>query len=164
MKFLGAIVIWSCITCAGFSVSSRLVRRKSLFDGLVLLVDNIYNDIRYFSRPISESILSNSMYLDNRLVDKLVRKTDEGEDFPLAWESVIAGSDLPLSNAEKDKIISMVLNLGKSDSEIQLNILNSYKAYFLKMAEAAETRKNKYSAPISVSSALLGAAVLLVLI
>ena len=164
MKLLGAALIWSICVVMGYSASRRYVRRKELYEDFVLLIECIKNDVQYFLKPISESMLNNKEYIDNGVYGKLITNLENGIDFPASWQKAINDSDLPVTAGEKKKIISFIDSLGKSDFEVQKNILSSYKDYFIKMQEKSDKSCEKYSLTILMSSILCGGAMFLMLI
>ncbi len=164
MRFIGAGIIWMSFVYAGYSASRRFAFRKDLYTGFVMLVENVTNEIKYFVKPISEAVLSNSVCIEKKMLNILIAYLNKGYDFPVAWEKSVKEADLPVSSYEKEKIINMVSSLGKSDADIQVNILNSFRNYFIKMAEKAEYSNIKYSSSIFASSVLFGGAVFLILI
>ena len=164
MKLIGAFILWLNFAYVGFCISKKLILRKQLYSSLLIFIEIVINEVQYFVKPIYEIIISNSDSLDKNIVLKLSEYMNSGYDFPVAWKKTIAASRMPLNSNEKEKIINMITSLGKADADIQINLLNSYKAHFIKMAEKSEICSAKYSGTVLISSVLLGGAVFIILI
>ncbi len=64
-----------------------------------------------------------------------------GYDFPVAWEQSIENSPLYYKRNEKDKLLHLGSNLGRSDTENQINLLNVHLKDFQDFLEKAKNQK-----------------------
>lgn len=152
---------------AGIKISQRYRTRRDIFNQLIILTDNISNEIKYYMKPLNitiTEIYSNGLCPDLEFLKELSAFLEEGLDFPVAWKKAVMNSYIPFNSSEKRKIISLGTCLGRSDSEIQHKILDSYRSYFSLEAQKATKCADKYAVTLMVSFILVGAAVFILLI
>ncbi len=151
----------------GIKISQRYKSRQEAFSQLVILIDNISNEIRYYIKPLSaviNEISRNELCPQLSFLNEYSVNSNNQTDFPVEWEKAVMNSDIPFSFAEKKKIASLAMSLGHSDKDIQINILKSYREHFVCEAGKAEKLSEKYAVTITVTFSLIGGAVFLLII
>lgn len=84
------------------------------------------------------------------------------EDFPTAWSSAVNSCNIPFSQKEKNIIKSFGLSLGKSDGEVQMDIVGYYSELFKDCAKEAKYKKDKYEKASLLGWSLCGVALMII--
>ena len=163
MKFIGAGLLWLAFLISGMIFSKRYSRRCLIFDELVIMCSGIHNRIFYIMQPLDEIIIDISQEGICRSLTFIdyFQKSLYREDFPSAWKNAVNSSNLPLTDKEKNIIKSFGLSLGKSDGEVQLNIIGYYTELFKVYAKEARLKKEKYEKASLLGWCLCGSALLI---
>ncbi len=87
----------------------------------------------------------------------------EGSDFPYAWTQSVENSDLYYKREEKDKLLHLGANLGRSDRENQINLLNVHILHFRNSLDKAKLQKQKHGS-LSVALGVLTGCMIFIMI
>ncbi len=87
-----------------------------------------------------------------------------GYDFPAAWKISLENTSLYYKRDEKDKLLHLGLNLGTSNTESQINMLNFHLLYFNEFLDRAKAQKQKYGTLSMTLSVLSGCMIFILII
>ncbi|MGN0620688.1 MAG: stage III sporulation protein AB [Porcipelethomonas sp.] len=127
LKIIGVIMIFTAFSWAGFSFSTALRRKTERLENERKLTEDLSTLIRYRALTLREIV---SQLSDNPSYKKMgfiiyTAGSDRFVPFPEAWEKGVQ-KDTELSRMEKDILIKMGYELGKTDMEGQLAALSLY--------------------------------------
>ena len=152
---------------AGIKISERLDKRCEIFREVLMMIEEIKNGICYLALPIDEvfiEIEKNGICKKLKFLSCFKIAVESGKDFPGAWRESVYNTYMPLKKSEKEKLISMALALGRTDSEGQSNMLRLYYEQFNRYSDEAYEVRKKYFFPSQVSGFLFGGAVFILLV
>lgn len=115
--------------------------------------------IEYLNMPVGEMLLkiSEKGYLESlTFIKSCSNEIISGADFPVAWKNSLSLHCLLYKTQETDKLLQLGENLGTSDKENQMNILNMQTSYFNEYLQTATDKKKKYSSMSSAIGVLVG--------
>ena len=122
-------------------------------------------EIKYMNLPLGDLLrnLNNSAQFSSiDYISFCLDNMNNGYDFPVAWKKAVTVSSLKYRSAEKDKLLLLGEQIGKSDLNGTLTVLSLYKAYFDEYEIKAKAEYNKYG-NLSALSGFLGGCLLFIL-
>ncbi len=141
LRLLGVIMIFCAFSWAGFSFSTSIRRKITRLETEKKLTEDISTLIRYRSltlREIISQIAESPGYAETEFI-KYASSADRYIPFAESWKSGIE-KDRILSNTERDILEKMGYELGTTDAEGQMAVLNIYRNQFDEMLSAEKTK------------------------
>ena len=123
--------------------------------------------LQYLNIPVYEMLvqISRKDYLrDLCYISECCCFMSRGEDFPLAWQNALKSSGHLYKTDEKDKLLQLGTNLGTSDTQNQIRILDMQTKYFEAYLNAAVEKNKKYSSMTLTLSVLCGCMIFILII
>lgn len=150
----------------GVAYSVKLNKRIVLLEKTVLMIREMKVQLEYLNLPVYELVneIESKKYLsDLSFLKECIIRIENNYDFPVAWELSIEESPLYYKRIEKDKLLHLGGNLGRSDIENQINMLNVQLTHFEEFLKSAKIQKQKYG-NMSVTLALLSGCMIFIMI
>lgn len=151
----------------GIKISERFEKRCEIFREVLFMIEEIRNGICYFALPIDEIFIEierNGICKQLNFLSCLKKAIESGQDFPDAWSESVYSTYMPLKKSEKEKLMSMGVALGRTDTEGQKNMLRLYYEQFDRCSNEAYAERKKYFFLSQVSGFLFGGAVFILLV
>lgn len=123
--------------------------------------------LQYLNIPVYEMLIqiSDKEYLKELdYVQECITVMNCGTDFPLAWKRSVLSANQLYKREEIDKLLQLGENLGTSDAENQMKILNMQTSYFETFLKSAEEQSQKYSTASITLSVLFGCMIFILII
>ena len=157
--------MWICLIMTGVTISVRLRHRLNFLEDVVYMFVVFKSNISYFHQPLSEII---STFNKNEKQIDFIRfctyKLNSGIDFPDAWEDSVKNYCPLLKEEEKVKLIEYGKSIGKTDTENQTVILDTYYRSFECFNNKAKEDFNKYNRTVIAAFFFLGCGLFILLI
>ncbi len=123
--------------------------------------------LEYLNMPVydilkevkSKAYLSDLVFLEN--CSDMIKN---GSDFPTAWKISIENTSLCYKRNEKDRLLHLGMNLGASNTESQLSILDMHSLYFDEFLSKAKAKKQKQGNLSVALAALMGCMIFILII
>ena len=115
-------------------------------------------NIEYLNMPVCEMIYkmkSKEYFARLDFLSECCEAIGEGYDFPEAWKNALENSNY-YKKEETDKLLHLGANLGTSDPENQINILNIHTDYFENYLKKAKSTQQKYGNMVLGIASLAG--------
>ena len=167
MKLLGAGFLWISLIYAGAICSIKLKKRVALLEKTIMMLEDIKLQLQYLNLPLYEMLnqTSTKEYLSELdYLSRCCEKLKIGCDFPSAWKKSLQNTSQPYKTEEKERLLQLGLNLGKSDTESQINIINLQISCFEEFVSAAKIQNKKYGNMTTVLGALSGCMIFILVI
>lgn len=150
---------------AGVSISVQLKKRLCFFEELTLMLRTFTSDINYFHRPLNRLISDfNKNESKPDFIMLCSSMLDSGADFPEAWATAVSECCTLLNKDEKTKLIEYGKNIGKTDTEGQKQIFETYYSYFKSYEVKAKDDYNKYNRTVIASFFFMGCGLFILMI
>ena len=123
--------------------------------------------LQYLNIPVYEMLMqiSEKDYLKELcFIKECCSLMADGTDFPVAWRNALISANQLYKREEKEKLLQLGENLGTSNAENQLKILNMQTSYFETFLQSAEENNKKYSTMVITLSVLFGCMVFILII
>ncbi len=149
----------------GITISIKLKHRLNFLEDITFMLRTFMGDINYYHRSLSELISDfkkNEKSLE--FITECASMLDSGADFPDAWSTSIERHCALLKKEEKVKLIEYGKNLGKTDTDGQKLILETYYMYFVSYKTRAADEFNKYNRTVIASFFFLGCGLFILMI
>ena len=166
MKLLGAGLIWTSLIYAGAVYFIKLKKRIVLLERTVLMIQEMRMQLEYLNLPVYElvnKIKSKGHLSELGFLYDCSELIEEGLDYPAAWKKSLENTVLYYTMTEKDKLLHLGLNLGTSNTENQINMLDMYSIYFNEYLSKAKVKEQKY-ASLTMTFAVLSGSIIFILI
>lgn len=158
-------MLWTAFTLTGMRMSLLLKKRQMLLEDTLTFLNTLIVSIEYSRTSIVKIIcdISGEDTVKNlNFIRICANELNEGLDFPIAWNNAV-GTALLYKSDERTKLLQLGNFLGTSDSENQINIIESYISYFKRFLNTATDDYNKYGKISSLFGMFVGAAVFILL-
>ena len=166
MKYLGAGLLWTSLICVGATYSINLKKRINLLENTVLMIEEMKIQLSYLNLPIYDILktMKDKDYLKIlSFIGASYHLMESGYDFNIAWQMAIEDTRLQYKREEKERLLHLGMNLGVSDTDNQLCILNLDKEYFLEYISKAKLKDKKYG-NLTMSLGVLSGCMIFVLL
>ncbi len=124
--------------------------------------------LTYLNVPVYEMLvqISEKSYLcELSYIRECISLMREGADFPIAWKKVITSAAMPLYKREEiEKLLQLGENLGTSNTDNQIKILDMQISYFSLFLQRVQEENQKYSKTAVTLSALIGCMIFIIII
>lgn len=168
-KLILSIIIVIITTYIGYIFATKLRKREETLRECVTFFNLVENEIKY-----NLSILPNAYEISrqklksdlNVSIGQIVVDILEFDNYEYTDKSIIKNIEAikELTDYDKNIIISTLKNLGRSDLESQINILENAKHVINSQIEEALNYKNKNSKLYRVIGTITGVMIVIVLI
>lgn len=168
-KLILAVIIVGITTYIGYSLSTKLRKREETLRECVTFFNLVENEIKYNLTilPNAYEISRQKLKSDlNVAMAQIVQDILENDNYALTNQSIVKNIDKirELTSYDKNLIISTLKNLGRSDLDSQINILENSKNLIIAQIEEALNYKNKNSKLYRVVGTIVGVMIVIVLI
>lgn len=156
---MGAGFIWISLICLGLTCAHNLSVRSTLLEKTKILIQQMIIETNYLNLPLYELLLKLNNLSQFKEFDFIVlcfEYIEAGFDFPIAWKKAIENSALKYKSAEKEKLLLLGEQIGKTDLDGTIKILKMYELYFDEFSKTAKTNFDKYGRLSVVTGALVG--------
>ena len=150
----------------GATYSINLKKRINLLENTVLMIEEMKIQLSYLNLPIYEILnnMKDKNYLNSlSFIEYSCHLIENGVDFNLAWQKAIEDTHLQYKREEKERLLHLGMNLGVSDTDNQLCILNLDKGYFTEYISKAKSKEKKYG-NLTVSLGVLSGCMIFILL
>lgn len=164
---LGAGLLWTSLIYVGAAYSIKLKKRVILIEKTLVFFEEVKILLEFLNMPIYEMLneINKKTYLkDLNFIALCCEKMKNATDFPLAWKEAVEDTSLLYKTAEREKLLQLGENLGKSSKENQLIILNLHTLYFQEYLENAKNTSKRYGNMATAIGVLSGCMVFILLI
>ncbi len=168
-KLILSIIIVITTTYIGYTFATKLRKREETLRECVTFFNLVENEIKY-----NLSILPNAYEISrqklksdlNISIGQIVVDILEFDNYEYTDKSIIKNIETikELTSYDKNIIISTLKNLGRSDVDSQINILENAKQIINSQIEEALNYKNKNSKLYRVVGTIAGVMIVIVLI
>lgn len=168
-KLILSIIIVITTTYIGYTFATKLRKREETLRECVTFFNLVENEIKY-----NLSILPNAYEISrqklksdlNISIGQIVVDILEFDNYEYTDKSIIKNIETikELTSYDKNIIISTLKNLGRSDLDSQINILENAKQIINSQIEEALNYKNKNSKLYRVVGTIAGVMIVIVLI
>lgn len=149
----------------GITISLKLKKRLHFLDDVTYMLSAFSGSISYYRQPLSEMISDfNKNENEIEFIKSCTVMLDSDVDFPEAWTTSVEEHCPYLTKEEKIKLIEYGKCIGKTDTEGQKVILDTYYGYFEKYKSKANDDFNKYNRTVIASFFFLGCGIFILLI
>lgn len=152
---------------AGVIYSINLKKRIKLLEKTILMIHEIKIQLEYLNMPVYEIIneVKSKKYLNElNFINECSKLVISGLDFPTAWENSVINTSLNYKRTEKDILLHLGLNLGVSNAESQIDMLNIHLKHFNDFLEKAKIKNQKYGSLSMLLGALSGSMIFILII
>lgn len=149
--------MWLALTALGTIAAELLSRRVKAIDSVLLLLKRIELEVRQFSSPFPQ--LMNKIANEEKesgIAGDCVRRLNDGESFPEAWENGIKNSRLPFKKEERIMLSRLGKSLSACDREGVFQVLGICSDRFEIFLSEAKQTKEKYSKLCLFSGVFVG--------
>ena len=158
MKLLGAGLIWTSLIFVATVYSSELKRRVIILSETSLMIYEMKIQLEYLNMPVYDMI-DNLSKKDSLTEIDFLRQCREllsqGKDFPLAWKTSVLNA-MHYKMNEKTVLLQLGSNLGTSNKENQIEMLQLHKIAFDEFIKTAKDKEAKYGKMSITLAALTG--------
>ncbi|MCK9575010.1 MAG: stage III sporulation protein AB [Clostridia bacterium] len=153
MQLFLIILIVGGISYVGYGLSSYYKKRYTLMSDILLFCDCLSNDIDFLHTPVKQILLNRNVQFApelNKLLNQYKQILDNGK--LLEFNQPI--SSIYFKREEAEMFMSLLYELGKSDSITQIATIKNFKTVFTKYHIEA-TEENKKYAPLALKLGVL---------
>ena len=164
---LGAAFLWISLICAGVICSIKLKKRVTLLEKTIVMLEELKIQIQFLNMPVYEMLETTGKkeYLSNLdYLSVCCEEMKKGKDFPEAWKLSIVNTLQLYKREEKERLLQLGTNLGTSNTESQINIIDSQMVSFDEFLTKAKNSSMKYSNMATLLGVLSGCMIFIVLI
>ena len=143
----------------GAVYSIKLKKRIIYLENTLMMLHEMKINIEYLNMPVCEMIYkmkSKDYFAKLEFLSECCKAVKEGRDFPEAWKTALEISNYYYKSEETDKLLHLGANLGTSDLENQIKILNIHTEYFENYLKKAKSTQQKYGNMIFGITSLAG--------
>lgn len=163
----GLIVVVT--TYIGFLVAKKLQKREETLRETVLFFDMVENEIRYMLNVLPNAYESARQRLKGDLkivIGQIVVDMLANDNYELSGKTISSNINLlkELTSYDKEVIISTLKNLGRSDVDAQVNILENAKRTIQVQIDEAIEYKNKNSKLYKAVGTIAGMMIVIILV
>lgn len=169
VKVIGMVVLFFSCAGFGFSKSFGFLRRIRQLEAFTGAINQIANEIRYFSSPtevIMEKIDGMEEYRNLKIFGICKEKMKETRDFYKAWESALrqVKPSLSLQEGDTETLLWFGRVLGTTDVEGELANCERYRVLLNQRLENAREDQKKRGKMYSSLGVLAGVLFVVILI
>ncbi len=164
---LGAGLLWTSLIYVGAICSIKLKNRVSTIRKTIVMLEEMKMLLRYLNIPIYEMLIqiSEKSYLSElSYISACILLMSEGADFPVAWKNAVTSASPLYKREEIDKLLQLGENLGTSNIENQIRILDMQISCFTLFLQNAQELSKRYSTMAVTLSALIGCMIFILII
>ncbi len=163
----GLIVVVT--TYIGFLVAKKLQKREETLRETILFFDMVENEIRYMLNVLPNAYESARQRLKGDLkivIGQIVVDMLASDNYELSGKTISSNINLlkELTSYDKEVIISTLKNLGRSDVDAQVNILENAKRTIQVQIDEAIEYKNKNSKLYKAVGTIAGMIIVIILV
>lgn len=163
----GLIVVVT--TYIGFLVAKKLQKREETLRETILFFDMVENEIRYMLNVLPNAYESARQRLKGDLkivIGQIVVDMLASDNYELSGKTISSNINLlkELTSYDKEVIISTLKNLGRSDVDAQVNILENAKRTIQVQIDEAIEYKNKNSKLYKAVGTIAGMMIVIILV
>lgn len=163
----GLIVVVT--TYIGFLVAKKLQKREETLRETILFFDMVENEIRYMLNVLPNAYESARQRLKGDLkivIGQIVVDMLANDNYELSGKTISSNINLlkELTSYDKEVIISTLKNLGRSDVDAQVNILENAKRTIQVQIDEAIEYKNKNSKLYKAVGTIAGMMIVIILV
>lgn len=163
----GLIVVVT--TYIGFLVAKKLQKREETLRETILFFDMVENEIRYMLNVLPNAYESARQRLKGELkivIGQIVVDMLASDNYELSGKTISSNINLlkELTSYDKEVIISTLKNLGRSDVDAQVNILENAKRTIQVQIDEAIEYKNKNSKLYKTVGTIAGMIIVIILV
>ncbi len=163
----GLIVVVT--TYIGFLVAKKLQKREETLRETILFFDMVENEIRYMLNVLPNAYESARQRLKGDLkivIGQIVVDMLASDNYELSVKTISSNINLlkELTSYDKEVIISTLKNLGRSDVDAQVNILENAKRTIQVQIDEAIEYKNKNSKLYKAVGTIAGMMIVIILV
>lgn len=163
----GLIVVVT--TYIGFLVAKKLQKREETLRETILFFDMVENEIRYMLNVLPNAYESARQRLKGDLkivIGQIVVDMLSSDNYELSGKTISSNINLlkELTSYDKEVIISTLKNLGRSDVDAQVNILENAKRTIQVQIDEAIEYKNKNSKLYKAVGTIAGMMIVIILV
>ena len=159
MRLLGAVLLWISLIYAGVIYSTKLNKRITLLKKTILMFEEMKILLEYLNTPVYDlvSIAEDKDYFrDLKFLYLCCDYLKKGADFPDAWKKAIDESATIYTTQEKEHLLQLGENLGTSNKEGQIKLLNMQIVSFEDFLQKAKHKRKKYAGTAKALGLLSG--------
>lgn len=163
----GLIVVVT--TYIGFLVAKKLQKREETLRETILFFDMVENEIRYMLNVLPNAYESARQRLKGDLkivIGQIVVDMLANDNYELSGKTISSNINLlkELTSYDKEVIISTLKNLGRSDVDAQVNILENAKRTIQVQIDESIEYKNKNSKLYKAVGTIAGMMIVIILV
>ena len=165
---IGALIV-VVTTYIGFLVAKKLQKREETLRETILFFDMVENEIRYMLNVLPNAYESARQRLKGDLkivIGQIVVDMLASDNYELSGKIISSNINLlkELTSYDKEVIISTLKNLGRSDVDAQVNILENAKRTIQVQIDEAIEYKNKNSKLYKAVGTIAGMMIVIILV
>lgn len=160
-------MVWVSMLLVGMNLSLRLKKRRNFLAETIVFFTTAIVEIEYINLPVTDilkKIKNSGVCKQLDFIDGCIEKTENGEDFNVAWAESVRQSVLPFTREERGKLVSIGELIGTSDAQGQLSILTLFKDSFAQYYTKAEASYLKYGRICITVSGFFGMGVFVIML
>lgn len=169
IKLIVSVIVILLTTYIGVYLSNNLKKREEMLSEIIRFFDFVENEIKYMMMILPNALEISRQKISSDFRDAIgmiVCDMLENDDLTEVDKSIVKNieSIKELAPYDKNIIISTLKNLGRSNVDAQINILENAKNSILAQLEEAKKSKSKNSKVYRTVGVISGLMIVLVLI
>ena len=151
----------------GAAYSINIKKHIRILEKTLLMIEEMKVLLQYLNIPVNEIIntLCRKDYLKElEYLEKCRLYLCDGTDFPAAWKNSLHGTSHLYKSAEIERLLHLGQNLGVSNTDNQLKMLELQTNYFEEFLLQAKNKCKKYGNIAVTLGALTGCIIFIVII
>lgn len=145
MKIILILIVVISMTYIGFGISRYYVKRKKIFEDLILLCEKLCVEIS-FSKNTLSSIISSNVNLFSKdfknIINTYLNYLKNNNE--VLTKDFLFKKNTLLNDDEKELILNFFYNLGRLDASNQISQINDYKNKFIELKQKTNEENSKF--------------------
>ena len=145
MKIILILIVVISMTYIGFGILQYYIKRKKIFEDIILLCEKLCVEISFFKNTLSSIISSNvnlfSKDFKNIISTYLNYLKNNNE---VLTKDFLFKKNTLLNDDEKELILNFFYNLGRLDASNQISQINDYKNKFIELKQKTNEENSKF--------------------
>lgn len=156
MRLFAAGLLIAASVTVGRCIINKLIFREKALDEILLLINELMSAVRYSKKAISDVMYE--LKGRSSFADTFIEAFYQSDDFDTAWKSAISKNFAGLLSKEEVTLLYNIgQQIGRSDVESELLLLNEYKEKFSAISQSLRKENTEKKKLLTAASWLTGA-------
>ncbi len=145
MKIILILIVVISMTYIGFGILQYYIKRKKIFEDIILLCEKLCVEIS-FSKNTLSSIISSNVNLFSKdfknIISTYLNYLKNNNE--VLTKDFLFKKNTLLNDDEKELILNFFYNLGRLDASNQISQINDYKNKFIELKQKTNEENSKF--------------------